>query len=540
MTKVLIKEGNLWKKYSNTSITVFYSGYFYSHSISEIIESISGQLIENIKQIIQNIDGHFSLVIVKKNVTIVVVDKIRSTPLFFTKIDDTFYIDNNPARLITNDKFVTDVDHDATLEVSMSGYTIGSKTIYKNLSSLKAGELAIFEENFCTIHQYFKYYPISKDNHVDYEADLSKLTIKIFKKMLESVGSRQIIIPLSAGNDSRLVASILKELGATNVVCYSYGLSGNFEAKAAKSIAEKLGYKWFFVPLNHKSEKIFYKSDEYKKYCKFSETFSSVPYIQSLSTIKYLKELNLIDDDAIFINGNGGDFISGLHLNYLFKNNHEVADISIRKEAILNSIIKTHFSLWGQFSTADNINRIKNSLWAELEQQCGTLSDNENDHAFYEYSEFIDRQSKYVVAGQRAYEYYGHEWRLPLWDNEYIDFWAKVPVEFKVNQSLYLDMLKKNNFANVWGKSIPVNNKTINPKWIIPIRFLCKLPFALLGKKGKAWWHEFEIIFFYYWMDNTRMMSTVSYWRVIKSFGKKPQNHVSWQAKDYLHNHNIK
>ena len=540
MTKVLIKEDNLWKKYSKNNITIFYCGYFYSHSISEIVESISSQLIENFKQMIQNIDGHFSLVIVKKNVTIVAVDKIRSTPLFFTKIDDTFYIDNNPTRLVTNDNFVNDIDHEATLEVSMSGYTIGSKTIYKNLSSLKAGELAIFKENSCTIHQYFKYYPSSEDNRVDYVGDLSKLTIKIFKKMLDSIGSRQIIIPLSAGNDSRLVASVLRELGATNVVCYSYGLAGNFEAKTAKLIAEKLGYKWFFVPLNYKSEKIFYKSDEYKKYCKFSETFCSVPYIQSLSTIKYLKESNLIADDAIFINGNSGDFISGLHLNYLSKNDHEVADINIRKEAILSSIVNKHFSLWGKLSTTDNISKIKKSLWSELEPQCGTLIDNENDHALYEYSEFIDRQSKYVITGQRVYEFYGHEWRLPLWDNEYIDFWVNVPAKFKKDQSLYLDMLNKNNFAGVWSEEMPINSKTIVPKWIIPFRFLFKLPFSILGKNGKSMWHDFEIIFFYYWMDNTRMMSTVPYFKVIKSLGKKPQNHVSWQAKDYLHNHNIK
>ena len=41
--------------------------------------------------------------------------------------------------------------------------------------------------------------------------------------MLTEIGDRQIIIPLSAGNDSRLVASILKYLGAKNVKCYSYG-----------------------------------------------------------------------------------------------------------------------------------------------------------------------------------------------------------------------------------------------------------------------------------------------------------------------------
>jgi asparagine synthase (glutamine-hydrolysing) len=539
MTKVTIQEDNLWKKYSKNSITVFYKGYFYSHSISEIVENISGHLIEDFKKIIQNIDGHFALVIVKKNLTIVAVDKIRSTPLFFTKIEDTFHIDNDPNRLSTNNKFVNDINKDAALEISMSGYTIGNKTIYKNLHSLKAGELAIFNDNSYEIYQYFKYFYNAKDSHFDYIDALSKLTIKIFKKMLDSIGERQIVVPLSAGNDSRLVVSILKELGSTNVICYSYGISGNFEGKTAKLIAEKLGYKWFFVPLTHKSEKIFYASDEYKNYLKFSESFSSVPFIQSLSTIKYLKESKFIDDDAVFINGNSGDYITGLHLNYLFKNDDEVTDVSIRKEAILNSIVKKHFSIWGQLSTTVNINKIKKSLWSEIETQCGVLSDDKNDHAFYEYSEFIDRQSKFVVTGQRAYEFYGHEWRLPLWDNEYIDFWVKVPAKYKKDQSLYLDMLKKNNFANVWGEEIPVNNKTISPKWIIPLRFLFKLPFSLLGRKGRVLWHEFEIIFFHYWMDNTRMISTVSYWRVIKSIGKKPFNYISWQVIDYLRNHNI-
>ena len=109
--------------------------------------------------------------------------------------------------------------------------------------------------------------------------------------MISRIGDRQIVVPLSAGNDSRLVASVLKHLGAKNVKCYSYGTKGNFEAKIAKIIADKLGYEWKFVPLTHKSEKKFYASDEFKLYLDYSETFCSVPYFQGLSTIKYLKDL---------------------------------------------------------------------------------------------------------------------------------------------------------------------------------------------------------------------------------------------------------
>jgi asparagine synthase (glutamine-hydrolysing) len=536
ITRVTIKEDRLWKKFSKNDINVFYKGYFYSHTISEIVDYISSMPISEVEELIKKIDGHFALVIIHKDMTIVAVDKIRSTPLFFTVIEDTFFIDCDPKRLISNIQFVNDINESAALEISMSGYTIGNKTIFDNLNALRAGEFAVFSANSFEVHQYFKYYSNDHDIQPDYLSMLTEITIKIFKKMLISIGNRQIIVPLSAGNDSRLVASILKELGHENVICYSYGLSGNFEAKTAKLIAEKLKYKWIFIPLVHQEEKKFYKSKEFEDYLKFSETFCSVPYIQSLSTVKYLKESNIIEDDAVFINGNSGDFISGLHLNYLFKNNIDSQNEVIRKEVILNSIFEKHFSLWGELSSKVNTNLIKKSLWSEIEFQCGSLNDKKNDYSFYECSEFIDRQSKYVISGQRAYEFYGYEWRLPLWDNEYLDYWLKVPINLKKNQSIYKEMLKMKNFGNVWSDEIPINHKIIKPRWLIPIRFLFKIPFALFGQKGKKLWHEFETIFFYYWMDNTRMMSTISYFRVLKSILKKPQNHVSWQAIDYIRN----
>jgi asparagine synthase (glutamine-hydrolysing) len=539
VTKIQIQEDNFWKKYSLGSSVIFFKGYLYSHSLLDIVDNLDGNSPEKILKIIDNIDGHYAFVIINNNFTIASVDKIRSTPLFFSKINNSFIIDSNPSRIINNANFVNEFDDEAALELSMSGFTIGDKTIYKELVALKAGEFVIFTKKSYEIYQYFKYFSNTNIQQLDYLESLSDLTIKVFEKMLHSIAGRQIIIPLSAGNDSRLVASALKKLGSTNVICYSYGIQGNFEAQTAKLIAKKLGYKWIFVPLSHQTEREFYASEEYRNYLKFSETCCSVPYIQSLSTIKYLKDRKLIEDDAVFINGNSGDFISGLHLGYLLNDELEVKNVKSRKENILNSIVKKHFSLWGQLLTPSNIEIIKKSLWSEIESQCGKLN-KYNDHAFYEYSEFIDRQSKYVISGQRAYEFYGYEWRLPLWDNEYIDYWVKVPAKLKNNQLLYSEMLSKNNFANVWKDEIPVNSKTITPKWVIPLRFFCKVPFALFGKKGKSLWHRFEIIFFFYWMDNTRMMSSISYWRVIKSIWKVPQNHVSWQVKDYLKNHHIK
>ena len=536
MINIKITLNKFWKKYEKNNLKIWFKGYIYSHSIEKIIEICKDVKKEEVSSFVSSIDGHFTLVVQKDDLTFVAVDKIRSTPVFFTKVKNDFFIDYDPKNLVKLTEFNKLIDKDAKLELFMSGFTIGNKTIYKKLNTLKAGEIVLFQNNNYERLQYYKYFgEILNKNFDEYLADLSKVTLNIFRKMLKQIGNRQIIIPLSAGNDSRLIASVLKHLGAKNVKCYSYGTKGNFEAKIAKTIANKLGYEWKFIPLTHKSEKKYYASNDYKKYLDFSETFCSLPYFQSLSTIKYLKDLNWIEKDAIFINGNTGDFISGGHIRVNKEDSLESNyNIDLRKKNILDQLIKKHFSLWGYLKTENNLKQIKKNLWYEITNACGDMENKYKDHLFYEYSEFIDRQSKYVISGQKVYEYYGYHWRIPLWDDEYLFFWQKVPIDYKLKQKLYVNMLKKNNYGNVWGDDIPVNKKTITPRWIIPLRFICKIPFGLFGKRGRKMWKQFDMNFFYYFRDTTHMMDSQNYMRVMKDFFKKPRFHVSWQAKDYI------
>ena len=66
--------------------------------------------------------------------------------------------------------------------------------------------------------------------------------------------------------------------------------------------------------------------------------------------------------------------------------------------------------------------------------------------------EWKERQSKMVVNGNKAYEFFNVEWEMPLWDKEIMKFFQKMSLKGKINQNFYINFLKKKNFNNVFKK----------------------------------------------------------------------------------------
>ena len=64
--------------------------------------------------------------------------------------------------------------------------------------------------------------------------ELSNQIEKTIKNIIKDANGATIIIPLSAGLDSRLIASGLKNFNYNNVKCFSYGLKNNYETLSSK------------------------------------------------------------------------------------------------------------------------------------------------------------------------------------------------------------------------------------------------------------------------------------------------------------------
>ncbi|MBT5399521.1 hypothetical protein HOL24_03145 [bacterium] len=534
-----MREKYRWKLHQSGDIKVWFCGYLYSSSINSMFKKISS-IFHNastskhdVFHWINSISGNFAIVIETDIWIIAVVDKICTIPIFIFEREDGIAISNH-APLLKNKYNINNLNLSAGLEISMSGYTVGNKTLYQGLERLEGGECVIYHNNILLREYYYTYSPwkASVRSKSKLAKDFTDTCISTLINLKNSANGRQIVIPLSAGNDSRLIASGLKELGVKNVVCFSYGRKGNFETPISKVIAEKLGYKWLYLTTSIKNKGSFFKSDVYKEYVLEFESYGSIPSVQEVYEVSLLKQNPLINDDAIIVNGNSGDFISGGHVSTILDVKYAPKNID---EVNWTVFLNKHYSLWQDLRTEVNDSYIVSELKKVFLSRSTALIDFEKYHyAIMESIECIGRQSRYVIGQQRIYEYFGYEWRLPLWSDEMLNFWESVPYEYKVGQNLYIETLRKNNWGSVW-LDIKVNDKEINPYFLRWTRALLKFLSIPLGKKK---WHRLEKNILEYFMHPSNAPSAVPYLNMLfDSRGHRNTN--SWLADKMLKKHGL-
>ena len=534
--KIIIREKFGWNLYEISSIKLWFSGYLTEgltvrNLLDELILLSENPNMETLSKWVRNISGHFSIVVQFSNDScFLAVDKICSIPIFDVA-NKNKYVVSNHAPFLKSFFDISDGDTElnSLLEISMSGFTIGDKTIYRKINRLMAGECIFWDNGKRYSSFYYTYLPsrIIKCGYDELKSQFAKVCLSTIKNLIDSVNGRQIVVPLSAGRDSRLIVSCLKELSYENVVCFSYGSLGNYEVSTSRKVSSELGYKWIYVQNTWREKRNFFKSRIYNLYVKEFESYASVPNVQDVYEVYSLKLKKVIDNDAVIVNGNSGDFISGGHIPKLLNLDEKFL---AKNSAIWDSFLEKHYSIWRKLRNNLNDRIIISGLNKTISKRYGSKAKGDMlTYAVYEGMECIGRQSRLVTNQQRAYEFIGHEWRLPLWSEDFLNFWEKVDPKYKLNQKLYNDVLIENNWGCVW-KNININNKLIRPHSLRLARLLVKI---LVAPFSKAFWHNVENNVFIYWVQPSYTRSVASYWSVLFDM-RGQRNTNSWTADQFI------
>ena len=525
---LLAKEG-LWRKSGFGETTVWWGGYVNQRSGEDVAAAAVRLTRQSLGSWLLSLDGHFAIIVQSRDYVFAVADRVASCPVLCARMNGgTVLSDSGP--LIENRLEIGPeaIDREVSAAFALSGYTIADRTIYPSVKILEPGSLVWIENGVPQTESYAKWMPRELPEASDYRpAGLQRLHERLIQKLVTSLNGRPVVVPLSAGLDSRFVVSGLKEYGHKDVLCVSYGIPNNLESEVAREVARRLGYEWLFVPYTNRGFRDAYNSDGYAKFMDFADTLSSIHFVGEYLMMTRLKEFGHLNKRTVFINGQSGDFITGNHIPGTLLDGDRIDQE--RMDVIIAALIEKHYKIWSSLKSEPFVRQIEGLLEREIDGLGGLPEEAMEDFGLYEHLEFVNRQSKYVIGSVRTYEYFGHEWRLPLWDVEYLDYWENAPLSAKAHQSLYKEALVESNWGGVW-RDIDVNPNRISPRWIIPVRFFFKVVFALFGR---AAWHRFERRYLDYFMATTCSYAPWPYFDVVRD-KRQPFNALAFYIESYL------
>lgn len=483
-----------------------------------------------VEEKIRALDGHFALVLQGADWLLAAVDRVRSIPLFHHH-GDRFQVDAHGGNLAQR-VGARAIDPVAARCLAMGGFTVGEDTLWQGVRQLRPGHYLLVKGGVATLGRYYQWRPwLGQEAPRDQlRHRLADVTLGALRKMADSAGGRTIVVPLSAGLDSRCIVSGLRAIGYDNVRCFAYGLPGNWEATASKRIAARLGYDWRFVPLSPGRQRAFFASDMHQGYVRFADTGCATPFIQDLMPVHLLMQDGYIAQDAVIVNGQSGDFITGNHIPPALSTSGAAAGPAL-EQAAFDAFLAKHFRLWRTLATPANDRLVIDRLRRLMAEEGLAMDDPATAYGVYEFLENDVRQAKYVVNGQRCYEYLGLDWRLPLWDSLYLDFYETAPLSAKLNQSLYREMLLEQDWGGVWAGPEWKANRYVSPGWMrVGVRPLLKLLHVPLGRER---WHRFERRFLAYWMEITGGQALRSY-PTVAADRRGARHFVAWHTEAYL------
>lgn len=383
-------------------------------------------------EFVKSLNGHFAIALEFDGTVFLAVDRLRTIPIFYEIDGDEVVIYNHVSFDMIHRYGINET---ALNELDNCLFVSGTKTLAIGISSVAAGEVITFTNENVNRQYYFEF-DYEKQDYPD-KKELFRIMDEKFaeaiKRLIEYLDGRCAVIPLSGGHDSRLVVYYLKALGYENIITYTYGPKGNFEAVTSEKVAKFLGLEWHFVEYEPKKLQEFFKENFGRVADYYTNGVSSV-CVQDWYAVDNLHQNGILPKKSVFVPGHSFDCIAGSFILPKYAKNDTVT-----KKQLINDIIKKHYhegtykSVPGKLSYYEEL--VANSI---PEDEPDILS---SDRAFNLYQNYNvrERQPKYICCQPKLYEYYGYDWYLPLWDTKLIDFWETIDIKTKYNRKLFFE-----------------------------------------------------------------------------------------------------
>lgn len=417
------------------------------------------------EQLGKKLNGSYAVIIRKKERIYLMADRTRSYPLLYTTVNGITYITDHLLNAIREFKLDPEPDVKKAEIFLLAGFTLENSTVYRDVYALQAAEIAEISEKGVHTCRYF-IYKLNTDRHQDLsvQTEIEKqntIFTRVFKRTLESAPHiHNWILPLSGGHDSRMVINQLHKLGVRNLICFSYGTTDNRQSQLSEEVARKLGYLWYFIEYTPEKWRKLRESQDFNNYFDFAFNGVSDPHIQDLLAVAELKRQGIAGEGDIFIPGHTFDFLTGAYC--------QNGICGLYSEKDIYKYLAIYFNQW-------EYKKRSHTVFKELATMINRAPVPRN--GFSEYFHWQERHAKFIQNSIRVYEYFGFDWRTPLWDLELVEYWQHIHLDHKMYRN-FLYLCEKNGLYQEPLSSIPFDTE-IHPAKNLKEKIKASIPSSL-------------------------------------------------------------
>lgn len=412
-------------------------------------------------------NGFFALAHRRGEEVFAAVDRARSIPLFYAVRGNEAYLSDD-ARWVRDRLGAEEGAEPFATEFLLSSLVSGRDTLVAGMHQLTGGDLLRLAPGpggmTAEVRPYWRYAGPSAPRGLpreELEERFDALLVRAFGRLMEVADGRTIVVPLSGGNDSRLVLAMLKRLGYPSLVTFTYGRPENREAVVSRRVAGLLDVPWHFVPYDNASWRRWFRSRERQDYYRMADGLSSLPLLLDWPAVGELRRQGIVPEGAVFTPGLSAD----LHAGSRSKRYPELYRPGLPpRDEVVQVLLRSGFALWDWSSREAELYPVLARRVAESLEDYERFDDGGQALEAWETRE---RQSKYIVNSVRAYEYWGCDWWLPFYDAEFLDFWPGVPVDLRMHRRFYRPFVER-LFCRVAGLPEQAPPKTANHGWMGP------------------------------------------------------------------------
>ena len=260
-------------------------------------------------------NGRFAVIGKIEDSCVAACDRLRTYPLFYCKHGNNILVSDS-AHLLLDEVNNPSLNKNGVEELLRCGFTLINETLINEIKQVQAGEYISYDKGLNT-HEYHNFtgYFNPDSSHTEPGFTLPGILEEVFRTNLSALNNKPVVLPLSGGYDSRLIAVMLKKYHRGKVITFTYGSENSPEFKIASKVAKKLNLEWIPVVYNNKLTCGYITDKTFHSFYKYSSELSSIFFFQDYFAVKYLNDNNLVPSASVFIPGHTGDILSGGHIS---------------------------------------------------------------------------------------------------------------------------------------------------------------------------------------------------------------------------------